>query len=481
MAAAVLGTALAYMSDDMLNLAVPSLARDLGATVTDVQWVLNAYYVALVSSVLVAGSIGDVVGHRRVFQSGIVVFSLGAVGCAVAPSIWPLVISRFVQGLGAAMLLAAGLALVTRSAPPEGRSRTVGQFLGLVAAVPALGPFASGVLVDLLSWRWLFVAPLVLPMAALTLARLFVAETPHDPSRRPDLLGSVLAFATLCGVSVALIVGAAEPLRPVPVTAFCVSLVLGTAFVWVERRQPDPLLPLGLLRRRVFAAGNLIWLAAGLTCWGAVFFTAVTLQTTLGQRPLIAGLVLTPIYLVMMVGSPLAGRLADRIGPRGPIVGGLSLYATGLLLLSRIGPGSSLIADVLPGILLFAAGMALFTAPLAAATLGALGEDEQGIASGMNNATGQLAGLLAVAILPAAAGLAGVGFGEAAFAAGFERAMHVTAGVAIACIPLAAWTFARRRVGPSVLGRRIGLTGTCGGQRRAGRWNRTDLRRSEMR
>jgi MFS family permease len=167
--AAVLGTALAYMSDDMLNLAIPSVARDLGATVTDVQWILNAYYVALVSCVLAAGAIGDIVGHRRVFVAGILTFATGALLCASAPAVWLLVAGRFVQGIGAAMLLAAGLALVTYLNPPEGRSSAIGRFLGLVAAVPAIGPFASGALIDLLSWRWLFVVPLALPLVALAL------------------------------------------------------------------------------------------------------------------------------------------------------------------------------------------------------------------------------------------------------------------------------------------------------------------------
>jgi MFS family permease len=126
--AAVLGTALAYMSDDMLNLAIPSVARDLGATMTDVQWIVNSYYVTLVSFVLVAGSIGDIAGHRRVFTAGLVVFSLGALGCAMAPTVPPLVVGRAVQGIGAAMLLTAGLALVTRLTPSEDRSRAIGQF-----------------------------------------------------------------------------------------------------------------------------------------------------------------------------------------------------------------------------------------------------------------------------------------------------------------------------------------------------------------
>ena len=439
--AVVLGTALAYMSDDMLNLAIPSVAHDLRATVTDAQWILNAYYVALVSCVLVAGAIGDIVGQRRVFIGGILTFGSGAILCASATGVVLLVAGRFVQGLGAAMLLAAGLALVTSLSPPEGRSSAVGRFLGLVAAVPAIGPLASSALVELLSWRWLFVVPLALPVAALALTWLRVPETPRAKDRRPDLWGAALTFATLGAFSIALIEGAVEPTAPLPLVAFAAALIGGILFVLIERRVAAPMLPLRFFRRRRFLGGNLVWLLGSMTCSGAVFFVAVMLQATLRQPPLIAGLVLTPIYLVMMVGSPLAGRVADRIGPRWPIFLGLSVYAAGLLLLSRIGPTSSGIPDVVAGILVFAAGMALFTAPLATVTLSALDEGEQGVASGMNNTMGQLAGLLAVVILPAIAGLAGVGFGDPAFAVGYGRALGAAALIAITCIPIAAWAF----------------------------------------
>jgi EmrB/QacA subfamily drug resistance transporter len=439
--AAVLGTALAYMSDDMLNLAIPSVARDLGATVTNAQWIVNAYYVSLVSCVLAAGAIGDIVGHRRVFAGGILIFSTGALLCASAPAVWLIVAGRFVQGIGAAMLLAAGLALVTYLSPAESRSRAVGQFLGLVAAVPAIGPFLSGALVDLLSWRWLFVVPLALPALALALTWLRVPDTPRAHERRPDLWGAAVVFVTLGAFSIALIEGAAQPVSPLSLIAFATALVGGACFVLIERRVADPMLPLRFFKRRRFLGGNLIWLLGSMTAWAAVFFVAVMLQTTLRQPPLVAGLMLTPIYLVMMVGSPLAGRVADRIGPRLPIFLGLGIYAAGLLLLSRTGPSSTAFPDVEAAILVLAIGMASFTAPLASATLSALDEGEQGVASGMNNAMGQLAGLLGIVILPAIAGLAGVGFDDPAFVAGYGRALGAAALIAITCIPIAAWSF----------------------------------------
>ena len=439
--AAVLGTALAYMSDDMLNLAIPWVAEDLRATVTDAQWILNAYYVSLVSCVLIAGSIGDIAGHRRVFVWGILAFSAGAVGCALAPSVWLLVACRFVQGGGAAMMLTAGLALVTRINPPEERSAAVGMFLGLVAAVPALGPFLSGTLIELLSWRWLFVVPLVLPAVGLAIVRWRVPETPRADERRPDVRGALLAFLALAALSVALIAGAVDFIDPIPLPGFAIALTAAAAFLRHQRNTSDPLLPIHLLRRRVFVGSNVIWLIAALTMWGAVFFVAVMLQTTLGQTPIVAGLILTPIYIVMMAGSPLAGRLADRVGIRLPALVGLGVYAGGLFLLSRINADSGALPDVVLAVVVMSLGLSLFTAPVASATVGALEQSDQGVASAFNNLMGQLAGLLAIILLPAAAGLAGVEFGDPEFASGYGRALLVAAFLAAFCIPIALWAF----------------------------------------
>ena len=439
--AAVLGTALAYMSDDMLNLAIPWVAEDLQATVTDAQWILNAYYVSLVSGVLIAGSIGDIAGHRRVFVWGILAFSAGSVGCSLAPSVWWLVTCRFAQGGGAAMMLTAGLALVTRLNPPEERSTAVGMFLGMVAAVPALGPFFSGTLIELLSWRWLFVVPLVLPAVGLAIVKWRVPETPLAADRRTDVRGALLAFLVLAALSVSLIGGSADLIAPVPIAGLAITVTAAAAFLRHLRSTSDPLLPLNLLRSRVFVGGNLIWLIGALTMWGTVFFVAVMLQTTLDQTPIAAGLTLTPIYIVMMVGSPLAGRLADRIGTRVPSLVGLGVYSTGLYLLSRINADSTVLPDVVLAIVVTSFGLSVFSAPVVSATIGALDASDQGVGSAFNNLMGQLAGLLAIILLPAAAGLAGVEFGDPEFASGYRRALLVVAILAAICIPVAQWTF----------------------------------------
>jgi EmrB/QacA subfamily drug resistance transporter len=453
---AVLGTALAYMSDDMLNLAIPSVARDLEASAAAIQWVLNAYYVPLVAIVLVAGSVGDIIGHRRVFTTGLLGFCGGALLCATALDVGWLIAGRVVQGIAAAMLLTSALALVTRANPGERRDLAVGQFLGLVAAAPAMGPLLSGTLVDWLSWRWLFVAPLVLPVAALALTRR-LPETPRAAGRHPDLFGSVAILVALCGVSVALILGPAGTSPWLVAAAATVGVVGGVWFVTVERRSMDPLLPLALLRRRTFVGANIVWLLSGMTCWGAVFFLAVTLQVTLGIRPVTAGLLLTPIYLVMMAGSPLAGAVASRVGGRRVVVAGLVVYTAGLLLLSTIDAATSLPWGVLGPLAVFAVGMATFTAPLGAATMSALDDADQGIASGVNNAMGQLAGLLAVIVLPALAGLAGAErFAGPAFSDAYPRALQAAAVLAGLGVLVALLTLPRTRRTSAARSRKLG-------------------------
>jgi EmrB/QacA subfamily drug resistance transporter len=443
--AAVLGSALAYMSDDMLNVAIPAVAADLGGTVSHIQWVVDSYYVTLVALVLVAGAIGDLVGHRRMFRAGMGLFTLGALGCAVAPSVWLLIVGRGVQGVGAAMTLAAGLALVSELIHPDERGRAIGVFMGVVAALPAVGPVLSGVLVDLVSWRAIFVAPLVFPALAFLLTRARIPETPQAVGRRPDLPGAAALLVALAALTIALIEGPGGWGRALPLAAVGTAVLAAGLFVAVEGRAREPMLPLRLLQRRVFVGGNLVWLLACLTSSGAFFFVAVSLQTTLGYRPLAAGLALLPLYLVMTFGSPWSGKLADRLGPRLPTLTGLVVYSVGLWLLSNIGPGSQLVADVLPGLLVVACGMALFGPPLTSATLGALDDADQGVASGANNAVGQLGGLLAIAVLPAAAGLSNGVVGGPAFAAGHTLALQITAGLAAAATILAAVTFRPRR------------------------------------
>lgn len=439
-AAAVLGSALAYMSDDMLNVALPSVSRDLQVGVSEMQWVVNGYFIAMLSLMLTAGSIGDIRGNRRTFLLGLAVFSGGAIVSATAPVVALLVAGRAVQGVGAALVLAAALALVNGTFAHDERSRAVGVYMGATAVVTAAGPVLGGLLVDLLSWRAIFVAPLMFPLAAAVITGLWVPESRMNPKRKFDVAGAALAFITISAFSFALIRGPGTWLRLDVLVGLAVAVVAARAFLRAEQRSDDPMLPLVLFRSRVFSGGSVVTLLSFMVSAGAFLFVAVQMQIALGYRPARAGAALVPIYLIMLVGSPLAGSLADRIGPRTPVVVGNVVFAGGVWWLSFIEAGSAFLTGVLPGLVVLSVGLATVGAPLTSATLGAVGEEVQGVASGVSNTVGQLGGLLMIAVLPAIAGLSGRGFDDPQFANGYRVAMQVCAALCLVAAVIAGFT-----------------------------------------
>ena len=361
--AVVLGSALAYMSDDMLSVALPTVASDLDVGVSEMQWVVNGYFITMLSLMLTAGSVGDVRGHRRTFLFGLAVFSVGAVAAAAAVSIPLLVVGRGVQGVGAAFILASGLALVNGSFGETERSQAVGVYMGLTAVATAAGPALGGLLVDVVSWRAIFVAPLVFPVAAAVVTHAAVPDTAPEPNRRVDVAGSLLAFAAVSTFSFTLIRGPAGWLRAEVIVALAAAGISALAFVRSERLATDPMLPLHLFRNRTFAGGNAVTLLSFTVSAGAFLFVIVQLQTTLGYRPLTAGAAFVPLYVIMLIGSPLSGQAADAIGARIPIITGNLAVATATWLLSDLGPGAEFLPDVLPGLLLLAVGLASLGPP----------------------------------------------------------------------------------------------------------------------
>ena len=438
--AAVLGSALAYLSDDMLNVALPSMSRDLDVGVTEMQWVINGYFIAMLSLMLTAGSIGDIRGHRRTFLVGLAIFASGAVVSAAAPVVAVLVVGRGIQGVGAALLLASGLALVNGSFSGDERGRAIGVYMGLTAVATAAGPALGGLLVDLLSWRAIFVAPLVFPLAAAVVTYGWVPESTKNEERSIDFGGAILAFITMSAFSFALIRGPGAWLDIDIVFALAVAAVGAWAFLRRQRHAEDPMLPLTLFRSRSFSGGNAVTLLSYMVSAGAFLFIAIQLQTTLGYRPARAGAALVPIYIIMLIGSPLSGRLADKIGARIPVVVGNVVLAIGVGWLSFVDAESEFLSGVLPGLVVLSVGLATLGAPLTSATLGAVGADVQGVASGVNNTVGQLGGLLMIAVLPAVAGLSGFGFDDPEFANGYQLALQVCAALSLLAAAIAAIT-----------------------------------------
>lgn len=399
--AAILGSGMAFLDGTVVNVALPVMQRSLDATVSQLQWVVEAYALMLASLVLVGGALGDRLGRRAVFTAGVIVFGAGSAACGAAPGIAFLIGARAFQGTGAALLVPGSLALINSSFPPEERGRAIGTWSAWSAITAAIGPVAGGWVATHASWRWLFFFNLPVAAAVVALAANRVAES-RDPDgpKRLDLAGAALATAGLGLVVYALIDAGPTGLgsRRV-VTLVVLGAAFLAAFVVVEAKRAEPMVPLGLFRSRAFAGANLLTLGLYAALGGALFFIPFNLIQVQGYSAAAAGAALLPFVLLVSALSRRAGALATRLGPRPLLVGGPLIAAVAFLLLMRAGIGGSYWQTFFPGILGLGLGMGLTVAPLTAAVMAAVDERHAGLASGINNAAARTAGLLAIAAL----------------------------------------------------------------------------------
>ncbi|MFT4393435.1 DHA2 family efflux MFS transporter permease subunit [Gordonia lacunae] len=436
--AAVLGSGVAFIDGTVVNVALPAIALDLDTGLRGQQWVLDGYLLTLSALLLIGGVAGDRYGRRLVFAGGLAVFAVATVACGLAPTVELLVAARIVQGVAAAAVVPGSLALINAEIRPSDRGAAVGLWAGMSGATTALGPFLGGWLVDAASWRWTFLLSVPLALGALWIAIRHVPESRGAPSgARLDVAGALAMTVGLAGVIYALIEGPSNGWSGETVAAGIVGVVSLAGFVVIESRVAAPLLPLGLFRSSQFSGANLTTLLVYAALGGALFLLALQLQQSLGYSAFEAGAAMFPSTFIMLFGSPVVGRLAQRTGPRLPMTVGPLIAAGGFALMSRVEPGSGYVDSVLPGVLLFGLGMTVTVAPLTSAALAAVDDALAGTASGVNNAVARLAGLLAVAVLPAVAGIdAGPGdpLGD-----GFRTAMYICAaccavgGIVAAC------------------------------------------------
>jgi EmrB/QacA subfamily drug resistance transporter len=429
LAATVLGTSVAFLDSTVVNIALPAIGRDLAAPLSGLQWIVTGYTLSLAGLILLGGALGDRYGRRRVFLIGVVWFAAASLLCALAPTIGWLVAARILQGIGGALLTPGSLALIQASFAPDDRARAVGAWSGLAGVASAAGPFVGGWLIEGPGWRWVFLINLPLAAVVVAVTLRYVPESRDDAATgRFDVAGAALAAAALAGITYALIGGAGLGLL-----AGVAGAALAVAFLLVERSRAHPMLPLSVFASRQFSAVNVVTLVVYAALGGLFFFLTLQLQVVAGFSPVAAGAALLPVTLLMLALSSQAGALAQRIGPRWPMVGGTALAAVGVLLLSRIDASASYVADVLPGAILFGLGISAVVAPLTATVLAAASERQAGIASGVNNAVARTAQLLAVAGLPMLVGLSGGDYrSPEVFDAGFRVAMYICAGLLLA-------------------------------------------------
>jgi EmrB/QacA subfamily drug resistance transporter len=398
--ASVLGSGIVFLDGTIVNVALPSIRASLNGGMADQQWVVEAYLLTLSSLLLVGGSLGDLLGRRRVFATGLVAFGVCSLLCAVAPNAGLLIGARAVQGVAGALLVPSTLALIMDTFPVSERAGAIGSWTAWTGIATVIGPLGGGALIQLASWRWIFAINLIPVAVTLALLRRVPADV-RSPGH-VDVVGALLCTLGLAGPVFALI---EQPSHGWGDPRVALPLVVGTAlfgsFLAWERRAPAPMLPLALFASRNFSVGNLttLLLYAGLGV--ATFFIVVFIQQVGGYTPLQAGLSLLPITIVVFALSRRFGALADKLGPRLFMAGGPIVAGAGLLLLVRTGAGADYPTTVLPGVLVFGLGLAATVAPLTATVLGAVEPGHSGVASGVNNAVARVAGLLAIAALGA--------------------------------------------------------------------------------
>ncbi len=430
--ATVLGTGVAFLDSTVVNVALPAIGEDLAAPLGGLQWIITGYTLSLAGLILLGGALGDRYGRRKVFLIGVVWFAIASLLCAIAPNIGFLVAARILQGIGGALLTPGSLALIQASFEPEDRAKAVGAWSGLAGVSAAFGPFVGGWLIEGPGWRWVFLINLPLAAAVVAITLRYVPESRNDEATgRFDVTGAVLAASALAGVTYALIAAPDAPAWALVTGVAGVALAAG--FVAVERRQANPMLPLSVFSSRQFSAVNVVTLVVYAALGGIFFFLTLQLQIVSGFSPIAAGAALLPVTLLMLVLSSRAGAVAQRIGPRWPMVVGTAIAAAGVLLLSQVGAGASYLIDVLPGATLFGLGITAVVAPLTATVLASADVRLAGVASGVNNAVARTAQLFAVAGLPLAVGLSGGDYRDpAVFTGGFSTAMLVCAGLLLA-------------------------------------------------
>lgn len=425
-AVAVLGSGMAFLDSTVVNVALPAIGRDLDATTGSLQWILNGYLLTLASLILLGGSLGDRYGRRRIFVLGAGLFTAASVLCAAAPNVELLVVARALQGVAGALLTPGSLAMIDSSFRPEDRARAIGAWSGLAGVATALGPLVGGWLVDAVSWRAIFLINIPFGLFVVTTAGRHVPETrDSDAGGRLDGGGALLAALGLAGTTYALIEGNAAA-----GVAGAVALV---AFLRAESRSANPMLPLGIFSSRQFSAANLVTFVVYAALSGVFFLLVAFLQVSLRYSPIAAGAASLPVTVLMLLLSARSGALAQRIGPRIPLTAGPMIIAAAMLGMTTIDPGDGYLTGVLPAIVVFGLGLTLVVAPVTSTVLAAVDSRHAGVASGVNNAVSRVAGLLAVAILPAVAGITGDRFYDpGALADGFRTAMEVCAALAAA-------------------------------------------------
>jgi EmrB/QacA subfamily drug resistance transporter len=424
------------LDNTVVNVALPSIERGLGAGLSELEWVLNAYVLCFAVLMLMGGKLADLFGRRRIFLIGLIVFTGMSLACGLATSAGELIAFRAIQGAGAALMLPATLAIITAAFPPRQRGTALGIWAGVSAMALAIGPLIGGVLTEHISWSWIFFVNVPIGVVGVLVGLVVIAETRDTTvGQRLDIPGLVASGAALFALTFALIEANNYGwTSPAILGLFAGAAAAFAVFLLLERR-PGPMLDLSLFRNGTFSGANIVALLVTLAMFGVFFFMSLYVQRILGYSPVQAGAIFLPMTLLIVVVAPISGRLSDRVGSRWLMAGGLALLGVALILFSRLGTGSDF-WSLLPGLILAGVGIASTMSPMTAAAMRSVPVTSAGVASGVLSTFRQVGGAMGIAIMGAiltsreTSALARGASGPQAFIDGFSRALVVAAIIA---------------------------------------------------
>ena len=402
LAAVAFGLFMIMLDNTVVNVALPSIERDLHVSISSLEWVVTAYALTFAALLITGGKLGDLFGRRRIFVVGIAIFTLSSLACGLAPSSGFLIGARAVQGVGAALMNPASLSIITATFPPRERGQAIGIWAGVSAMALAIGPLVGGLIVDNINWNWIFFINVPVGVLGIVVSQLVIKES-RDTShvQSVDLPGLVTSSAGLFALTYGLIEGNRHGwTSPEIVGLFSAAAVLLVAFVLLERYQRLPMLDLSLFRIGSFTGSNIVAMLVSLGMFGVFFFVSLYIQNILGWTPTQAGASFLPMTILIILIAPIAGKLSDRIGSRWLMGGGMTLVSISLLLYQRVGLHSTF-WTLLPAMLLGGVGMAMTMSPMTAAAMGSVPVDKAGVGSGVLNSFRQLGGSLGIALMGA--------------------------------------------------------------------------------
>ena len=397
--ATIIGSGVVFLDGTIVNLALPNIKANLHASFSDLQWIVDGYLLTLSALILIGGSLGDILGRKRMYLLGLAGFGLLSLLCGLAPNSSILILCRLLQGVFGALLVPGGLAIINTNFPKEERGKAIGRWAAWSGITVAIGPLVGGYLIDAASWRWIFFINLPLIAVCWLLASAGVQESRDERPRKIDFPGAILAALTLGGLTYGLIEGPVNHWHASATVPLALGAIFAALFVWFESRTKDPMVHLGLFKSRNFSGANLMTLAMYGALSGFMFSLVIYLQTKMGYSAIKAGASLLPVSVLLLFLSGRMGGLASKIGPRYFLTAGPLIAALGMISLLNFQPGDSYLVNLLPRVILFGLGLSIFVAPLTATVMASVHERSSGIASAINNAVSRIGGLIVIAVL----------------------------------------------------------------------------------